>query len=736
MMITNQIPAIVLYNEQAAISTPNFYGNTPIALFKNTVIHFPLIPKATKITQVQIRLGTYCRNNDCHITLQLNEACYQFSAQGLIDNEYTNFALPMPYHCEAEQPINVKLFSEDADDNNVVALWCTEKPAGLVNPWHIPPLPATHAPQVSIVIPIFNQVLYTYNCLLTIQACDPEISKEIILVNNASQDQTSELLSRLPEGFKVIHNRENQGFVVACRQGASQAAGEFILFLNNDTQVRPDYLKALINCFQADAKVGIAGSKLIYPDGYLQEAGGIVFNDASGWNYGRMQDPTAPKYNQTREVDYCSGASLMIRQGLWHYVGGFDPIYAPAYYEDTDLCFAVRQSGYKVVYCPQSEVIHHEGKTAGTDINKGYKAYQQINKDKFYQKWKVALQEHYPPATAPDTAALRLKTKNYQLQIEKEIANFQSVENVHELPDIFHYWSNKYLLPLAQQFGMNGVWDLYLNYMEKVCRQFPEINCEFISIGAGNADTEVELVKQLHQRQITNFKMECLDLNPHMLERGQSLAEKANLGDYFTFTCSDINSWQPEKNYHIVIANQALHHFVELEILFDKIYEVLHPQGYFLTHDMIGRNGHQRWPEALAIFNQLWAELPTHYKYNHLLQRVEIEYENWDCSVESFEGIRAQDILPLLVQKFGFDLFLAYGNVIDIFVDRCFGHNFNADNPDDRAFIDKVHEIDQTAIESGEIKPTHLSAALVKDKSHQPKIYKHLTPEFCIRWPD
>jgi hypothetical protein len=105
--------------------------------------------------------------------------------------------------------------------------------------------------------------------------------------------------------------------------------------------------------------------------------------------------------------------------------------------------------------------------------------------------------------------------------------------------------------------------------------------------------------------------------------------------------------------------------------------------------------------------------------------------------VESFEGIRAQDILPLLVQKFNFDLFLAYGNVVDIFIDRCFGHNFDASDPVDRAFIDKVHLIDEAAIEEGLIKPTHLTAVMTKQtfQPSPPRFYKHLTPEFCIRWP-
>jgi GT2 family glycosyltransferase/glycosyltransferase involved in cell wall biosynthesis/organic radical activating enzyme len=273
-----------------------------------------------------------------------------------------------------------------------------------LNPIQLPDAPI---PRVSIVIPVFNKVLYTYNCLLTVQACDLQINKEVIIINNASTDETAALLEQLQGAFTVINNSENQGFVQACRQGAEVASGEFILFLNNDTQVMPGWLSNMLKVMDTDAKVGITGSKLIYPDGRLQEAGGIIFNDGSGYNYGRSQNPLLPQFNQSREVDYCSGASLMIRKTLWEQLGGFDLRYAPAYYEDTDLCFAARQAGYKVFYCHDSEVVHHEGITAGTDINTGYKAFQAVNRKKFQDKWRDILSTHPPPQSSQKAQTLR-----------------------------------------------------------------------------------------------------------------------------------------------------------------------------------------------------------------------------------------------------------------------------------------------------------------------------------------
>ncbi len=407
-LIKDKMPASALLGKQRAFITETSYGNIPITLTKETCIHFRLFPNSDIITGIRLRFGTYCRTNQCHITVQINNLTHRINASYLVDNEYVDIPLSTLQTCTPGQAVDISIYSEDATEENVVALWCSRIPPLFIKTLCLKSLvlPKVSAPRVSIVIPVFNKALYTYNCLLALQACDTEISQEIIIVNNASTDKTAALLANC--AFKIINNSENQGFVQACRQGAEMASGEFILFLNNDTQVMPGWLSNMLKVMDTDPSVGITGSKLIYPDGRLQEAGGIIFNDASGWNYGRLQDPTFPQFNQSRAVDYCSGASLMIRKSLWEQLGGFDMRYAPAYYEDTDLCFAARQAGYKVFYCHDSEVIHHEGITAGTDINSGYKAFQAINHEKFRDKWQTVLATHYPPGTPPEQAIERL----------------------------------------------------------------------------------------------------------------------------------------------------------------------------------------------------------------------------------------------------------------------------------------------------------------------------------------
>ncbi|MCF7800539.1 MAG: glycosyltransferase [Candidatus Marinimicrobia bacterium] len=252
---------------------------------------------------------------------------------------------------------------------------------------------------VSIIIPVFNKLELTKKCLKAIKENTRYSQYEVIIIDNASTDNTPDFLQKQSEisNYKVVSNDENHGFVKACNHGATEAEGEYLLFLNNDTEVQPGWLTSLVQLAERRPDCGAVGSKLVYPDGKLQEAGGIIFSDGSGWNFGRGNNPGHPAFNFVREVDYCSGASLMIRKSLWDTIGGFDKRYSPAYYEDTDLCFAVRKNGFKVYYQPASVVVHYEGQTAGTDLNTGFKRYQKVNAAKFLDKWRAELSEQSAP---------------------------------------------------------------------------------------------------------------------------------------------------------------------------------------------------------------------------------------------------------------------------------------------------------------------------------------------------
>jgi O-antigen biosynthesis protein len=255
-------------------------------------------------------------------------------------------------------------------------------------------LPRSEEPRVSIVVPVHNNLHYTYNCLRAISERSGGLAYEVIVVDDASTDRTQAMLA-LVDGVRNHRLDQNVGFVNACNEGARLARGEYIVFLNNDTQVQPGWLDALVGRLDRDASVAIAGAKLIYPDGTLQEAGSIIWQDGDGWNYGRFASPQAPEYSFAREVDYCSAACIAVRGDFFRAVGGFDTSFAPAYYEDADLAFSARSVGMKVVYEPRAQVVHFEGVSNGVRMDQGVKRYQLVNRGKFAQKWKDVLEREH-----------------------------------------------------------------------------------------------------------------------------------------------------------------------------------------------------------------------------------------------------------------------------------------------------------------------------------------------------
>jgi GT2 family glycosyltransferase len=258
----------------------------------------------------------------------------------------------------------------------------------------IPPLAASA--DVSIVIPVLDETAVTYNCLASIVAHAKAGSYEAIVIDNGSKAETRAMLASVA-GLTCIWNDQNAGFVDACNQGARLASGRFILFLNNDAALLPGSLEAMLSTFNARPNAGAVGAKLIYPDGRLQEAGGVIWLDGTGLNYGKGSNPDAPEFSYVREVDYCSAACLLVEASLWKSLDGFDARYAPAYYEDTDLCFRIREMGSAVYYQPAARVVHLEGTTAGRDESAGFKRYQGRNRQRFSERHARALQTQCPP---------------------------------------------------------------------------------------------------------------------------------------------------------------------------------------------------------------------------------------------------------------------------------------------------------------------------------------------------
>lgn len=351
-------------------------------------------------------------------------------------------------------------------------------------------------PKVSIIIPAYNGWEMNYLCLRSIQENTEGVSYEVIFADDVSTDQTQHVSQFITNIFH-IRNEKNLGFLQNCNHAARFAKGEYLHFLNNDTEVTPDWLSSLVNLLEKDQTIGMVGSKLVYPNGRLQEAGGIIWQDASGWNYGHKQDPDAPEFNYVKEVDYISGASIMIRKSLWQQLGGFNEMYNPAYCEDSDLAFTVRKAGYKVMYQPLSMVIHFEGFSHGTDTTPhdgqtNIKSYQKVNSAKFAEKWHSVLQQQYSNGVNPYWTRDRSHGKPTIVVIDHYVPHFdrdagsrttfQYLElfvemglNVKFLGDNFHRHE-----PYTTALQQKGIEVLYGNYYAENWLNWMKENDQYI----------------------------------------------------------------------------------------------------------------------------------------------------------------------------------------------------------------------------------------------------------------
>ncbi|WP_164488851.1 glycosyltransferase [Sphingobium sp. LF-16] len=261
--------------------------------------------------------------------------------------------------------------------------------------------PVVTNPDVSIIIPAHNKVEVTYLALCSLLVAHNHASFEVIVVDDGSTDETA-TLEEFVSGITVVHNAEALRFIGACNAGAELARGRFIALLNNDVEVTSGWLDELIATFDRFERVGLAGAKLLYPDGKLQDAGGIIWGTGNPWNYGNRQNPNAPNFSYARQADYLSGAALMVPIDLWREIGGLSTYLSPMYFEDTDLSFKVREAGYTTWFTPSSVVYHYEGMTSGTDVSKGFKRFQEVNRPKFKRRWAQAYSNFGKEGHRPD----------------------------------------------------------------------------------------------------------------------------------------------------------------------------------------------------------------------------------------------------------------------------------------------------------------------------------------------
>ena len=323
---------------------------------------------------------------------------------------------------------------------------------------------------------------------------------------------------------------------------------------------------------------------------------------------------------------------------------------------------------------------------------------------------------------------------DYEARIQQQIEQYRHVENMHDLPAIFHYWSNKHLRPkINAVLDADSMTEFYALHLFRAAKRHPPPIC-FASLGAGDCSMEIEVARSLKAKGLDNFTIECLELSPVLLARAETAARSAGVADRLRLAPIDLNRWAPQAGaYSGVMANHSLHHMVELEYIFDHTRTALRPDGAFVTSDMIGRNGHMRWAESQKMVESIWRFLPDRLKFNRQLQTFDEAFVNRDCSVGGFEGIRAQDILSLLVTRFEFTHFLGYGGLIDLFVDRGYGGNFDPEDEKDLALIDFIEELNSLMLQFGIIKPTVMFAVMTPARIGECRYFGNLSPTFSVR---
>jgi len=269
-------------------------------------------------------------------------------------------------------------------------------------PEQIPALYDSVSPDVSIIILNYNKPELTIDCLESIWSHTGGLRYEVIVVDNGGSRENYDKLAAYKGPHQLLRLSCNRFFGEGNNIGAERSRGEFLVFMNNDVTVTPNWLEALAGLFRDFPDAGAVGPKFVYPDGILQEAGALLDADGTSVQIGKFQSPDNPRFNRIRSVDYVSAATVMMRRADFEAVLGFDIRYEPAYYEDCDLCLKISGLGRKTYYAPDSTIIHHENATT-SDSSHGLKlkAILAANREKFIDRWQGYLETGRHAATLP-----------------------------------------------------------------------------------------------------------------------------------------------------------------------------------------------------------------------------------------------------------------------------------------------------------------------------------------------
>ncbi|WP_433408820.1 class I SAM-dependent methyltransferase [Saccharomonospora azurea] len=327
---------------------------------------------------------------------------------------------------------------------------------------------------------------------------------------------------------------------------------------------------------------------------------------------------------------------------------------------------------------------------------------------------------------------------DYAERLAAERGTFAEQEDVHgNLPPSAHRWSARHMVPKLHELGVESIGSLIVGEIRSRAREAAEHGRDAVvlSLGSGNGDQELSWLEALAADGVHNVRVRLLEINHDMQERAAEAAGRLGFADRIEHVETDFNTWKADTEHDVVVAFQVLHHVLDLEHLYGQLREGLRSDGVLVVHDMIGRNGHRRWPEALEVIERIWATLPPELRRNSITGAIDEQFDDIDCAVDGFEGIRAQDVLPVLLEYLHPSFFLALGNVIDPFVDRVYGHNFDMDDERHRALIDDIGVLDDSLLDLGVVTPTRLTA-LFHPTPRTLRAYRGRTPQRCVRRTD
>ncbi len=330
---------------------------------------------------------------------------------------------------------------------------------------------------------------------------------------------------------------------------------------------------------------------------------------------------------------------------------------------------------------------------------------------------------------------MREHGSDYERRLAVERDTFAGQVDVHGgLPDSAHHWSRRHLLPKLHELGVADLDSLVTDTLRARAAEARTAGRDAVvlSLGSGNGDQELRWLGKLVASGVDNVRLRLLEVNPEMRRRAAEAAHERGLGERVEHLDADLNTWKAETDHDVIVAYQVLHHVLDLEHLCAQLWHGLRPDGVLVVHDMIGRNGHRRWPEALEVIERVWATLPPELRRNAVTGAVDEHFVDLDCAADGFEGIRAQDVLPVLLEFLHPSLFLALGNVVDPFIDRVYGHNFDPADDAHRAFLDDLGTLDDTLIDLGVVTPTRMTA-LFHPRPHELRAYRGRTPERSVR---